>query len=407
MRIPFSPFAVLLFSIFILSACSNGDSVEIVWRSSKMEVISTRYHYGTESGRQYWRRLSLKVNGSEIQDREISEKLFPKTSPCFSPFYGVSDVRPLKDEAVLALLSIHESTCGEAQLVRLSVERGKLRVQHIELSPFSKGRSGAEAASFEDVHPRVSAPDTPYLDVQLAAQRDMQTEWVAVQVREETADNQFVQKRTIAIRLADLSLHDLGPGELLRFVDDNSVALMTDDAERRTAQAHVQYRAVRPIDSAVLDRVDLHLACFALTDPEKQDRLLSDLDRARDAASARVEMLERTIKDSEAIATTDPKFPGVIDSLKEDVATTARELAELNAVSKSQLVSGKGLGNSTRWIHASAVSRALLDAEQTSVEWNAGQGKLELKLSPGLTRDTHCEEQHSDASDFLRLLAQA
>jgi hypothetical protein len=114
MRISSLPFAVLLFSAFILSACSDGDCGDSVWRSSKMEVVSTQTRYGTDSGPQHWRTLSLKVNGSDVENREISEKLFPRTSRCFSPFYEISDIRPLNDESVLALLSVHESACGKS-----------------------------------------------------------------------------------------------------------------------------------------------------------------------------------------------------------------------------------------------------------------------------------------------------
>ena len=393
MRIPPLLFAVLLFSTFLLNACGHRDSEDSVWRSSKMEVISTLTRYGTESGPQHRRRLSLKVNGWGVTDKEISEKLFQRGGRCFSPFYRISDVRPLKDESVLALLAVSESACGEAQLVRLSVERGQLRVQHIDLSSFSNGRSGVEAIHFEDVHSRPSVPDFTYLDYQLAAQRDTQLEWVVVPVRQETTDNQLGQKRTIAIRLADVSLHDLGQGELIRFLDDNSVALMSHDAERGTAQAHVQFRAMRPINGVVLDRIDLRVACFALVDPSMQDEVMSNLETTRSLASGRVAMLERTIKDSEAIKPTDPKFPEVIDSLKMSAARATRELAEVNAVSKAQLISGQGLGDSTRWIHDSVASSVLLDTEQTAVEWNAERRKLELRISTGMTRDAQCEEQ--------------
>jgi hypothetical protein len=114
MRISSLPFAVLLLSAFILSACSDGDCGDSVWRSSKMEVVSTQTRYGIDSGPQYRRRLLLKVNGSDVENREISEKLFPGTSRCFSPFYEISDIRPLNDESVLASLSFHESACGKS-----------------------------------------------------------------------------------------------------------------------------------------------------------------------------------------------------------------------------------------------------------------------------------------------------
>jgi hypothetical protein len=80
MRISSLPFAVLLLSAFILSACSNGDCS--VWRSSKMEVVSTQTRYGTQRSA-VQAMLSLKVNGSD-EEKQISEKLFSGTSRCFS-----------------------------------------------------------------------------------------------------------------------------------------------------------------------------------------------------------------------------------------------------------------------------------------------------------------------------------
>jgi len=110
-------------------------------------------------------------------------------------------------------------------------------------------------------------------------------------------------------------------------------------------------------------------------------------------ARRRVEMLAQAINEAEAITTSDPKLPGVIDSLKTSAATAARELADWDSVTKAQVISGKGLGRSTRWAHDAAVTDLLLDDEKTQVDWNAGQGRLELRIDAGLARDPQCEDQ--------------
>ncbi|EPX98877.1 hypothetical protein C404_06720 [Ralstonia sp. AU12-08] len=326
---------------FLLSGCDTPDASEVLLQGPHLTIVSEQRHFANwaTGGQTNYRVVRVKVNGRTVADADLSLPLFPADHPCHSPFYAIHDLRMLPNESALVLMTQNDRLCGQAQLARLSVVEGRLKVERMDVSrvvsargAVSRGQArGVDSETFGDADgDGVSRPD---------ALRNVRATWTSVTQRVATAEE--APHHAVAIDLSSLHLSDLGPGDVLRFVDTSPVALVLFDGGGDPAHRRVQFRAVNAVNGQELDQVTIAPACYSLN--ARAARILGEADIANG--------------------------------------------------SPEELMSDHESGDEAQQRHASAIANALagLYDVKPTIAWRPTERRLRVDLDGLLVRRPHCD----------------
>lgn len=393
MQLPAMTLAVLT---SMAAACSAaGSSTPVAGNPDGIEIISDSRHYPTESGRHYYRTTRLRVRGRSVDAEEMSRSLFPNEHDvCASPFYTIRDIRLLQDGSALALFSKSEdeARCGKAQLARLSVAGSRLKTTRIDLSDVIDGtpsvrsrRAGVDTIVFGSPRGGYGYVNT---EVELRAQMDTSGTWVIVPLRHAQAEDEssVPPRETIAIDLRDLGAHSLGSGEIISFMENESIALMSVRDTGDPKDASVQFKAIRLTDGKLLDSEIFPLRRYSITGDLAISALQSRLAASKAASAAESAAAEhhyqQTLNQDKAI--TDQKlkdefnFSEILATMKAhrdstQADDTAIQSTTLEAIAKGEALHGRTLQN----VHDAVVADVLLEAAD-QVGWDAEHRRLKV-----------------------------
>ncbi len=208
-------------------------------------------------GTTYYGIYHFQVNGRTVDPDVLSAALFPKKSLCHDPFYRVTDVRLLQDNAALAMFSITNPVCelGQIVIAKISAPNGKLRVERIPVANDSGQivngtllrRKGDTLTQTSNDH-----------ESRLAEQGDQGLPQTFLEVIPLGGRHQH--SRMVRLDLGSLAQIELGQGQIMRF-EGADTALMLDipwQDERPVGNV----RLVRLSDGLTLSNQIVKIACL-------------------------------------------------------------------------------------------------------------------------------------------------
>lgn len=385
-------------------ACATPDaSTQIGVGTGGLEIVSDLHHYKrTEGDATYYRTIRLRLGHRDIDFRDVSNQLFPERNACASSFYRMSDIRLSPGGVALALfapsLPDNYSICGKAQLVRLSVVDSKLKVERIDLSSVIDGepsirnrRAGVDEIYFGD--PNRGGYGYSSRDAQVQAQIDSKEPWLLVPLRSAKAKGQRGDppRDTVAINLRDLSIHNLGAGEVSLYEENNSIALMSVRNDRYASVPYVQFKAVKLADGSMLDSVNMPLGQYTVVGGNALDQLKMKLGEAKSLSAVEAETAQnhyRRALDARQNLIDNPKlsqFDETVAVLKSYRDKTFEKNAEMQAASVKGVAKGGAMGEVLQFLHDEVVADAIL-GESSSVIWGSVNRKLNVSISTDLKR---------------------
>lgn len=221
-------------------------------------VSEQRSHTNASTGgTTYYGEFHFKINGRTVDPDVLSAALFPKKSLCHDPFYRVTDVRLLQDNAALAIFSITNPACelGQIVIAKISAPNGKLRVDRIPVANDS-GQivNGTLLRRKGDTLTRTSNDH----ESRVAEQGDQGLPQTFLEVIPLGGRHQH--SRMVRLDLGSLAQIELGQGQIMRF-EGADAALMLDipwQDERPVGNV----RLVRLSDGLTLSNQILKIACL-------------------------------------------------------------------------------------------------------------------------------------------------
>lgn len=291
---------------------SIGYPTVVLRKENGFSVISEQHKYAREGGVTEFGVIQFKLNGRTINNEVISKALFPESSRCHSSFYEINDIRLLPDNAVLALMSNKGSYCetGDSYLAKISSVNNRLHVQRIPVVIAGEER-GVDGFPFYRKMTEGYGTGFSGNEDRLAVQRGAEERTVGVS----TAGKVDAPSRMVLIDLHSLESVDMGEGEIDRFVEGDSIALMRQLIRQETTQG-VEFKAVRVSDGATVDRARYPCNCFRAVGPAAKDKAGGELwgllreeqanaELARRLSGAAVAKVDSGRVDAQAPSTTD------------------------------------------------------------------------------------------------------
>lgn len=332
-----------LATLLALTGCSMEDfssNLKTLRSTGGFSIVSEQRSYANASTgmSSHYGEYHFRINGKRVDPDILGAALFPEKSPCHSPFYRVSDVRLLPDNAVLAMFSITNARCelGDIVMARISARNGKLGVERLPIAgDTARIINGTFILRRGDAPSRTSNEHEP----RLAEQADPSLPQIFLET-EPLGDGER-HTRMIRLDLGSLAQIDLGQGSVMRFVGADTLLMLDIPWQNKRPVAKV--RLVRVSDGQTLAFQSLRIACLRPAGSEANYRALFHLS-----------MLEQDIQiraQHEAIATgkeiTIPDPLGITDFNQDKLPPLAMNAANfavgetLRASLLARLVDGK------------------------------------------------------------------
>lgn len=369
------PFLASLFLIAI-SGCSSTNSPDTIRTVGDLKVLSEFREYYRDGGRTRYRDISLEHSGRAVDSDDLGKQIFPAGSPCNTPFYRISDVRVLKDNALLALFIETQQQCGSAQMAKIETKGGKVNVRRIPLgdhNPAMKNvRYPGAATSIQFgrvVNQKIVFAYSNTTD-ELKTQQQSAEQWVFLNSLTGTeAYNDAIAyelEHAFAVDTRDGKARDLGLGHIVGVLEDGQIALIRHAIKSKPTRAFVQYRAVRIADGTQIDSQRLPFHCF---EPVGKEAIESENSNIRWS-----EQDDRNQANLEATIEADRRALGM-PPLNTATADERAELARQQKIEKKLRARND------------AVSR-YLEAEHIEVEWK--NDRVNIKVGDQLHEKRNC-----------------
>lgn len=377
-----------LLCICAFSGCTSSNSISTVRSLGGLEVLSEQREYFSEGGRRNeYREIILKYKGREVDRDFLGGRLFPPGSPCHTPSYRISDVRILKDNALLALFSETQSRCGAGQLAKIEAKEGKLAVLRIPL-----GKGGAESENIPHAGASTSTRFGYVVDrsvrygypgitdeLQMQQRSSEQTLFLTTLSGSESSNTAKAAEfeHTFAVDMNEGKADDLGLGNIVALLDDGQIALIRHEILSKPTHAFVEYRAVRLADGGNIDSQRLPFHCFELLGKEsihKEQSYISMLEHG-DRLQAQ---LDATIDNDRKILGLTSASPSN-SAEREELAQRRKRENRLNA--RNNIIS------------------TYLQAEHVEVEWK--RDRVNIKAGDQLLEKLGCVSHSSVVTSGL------
>ncbi len=312
-----------LAALLMLTGCSMEDfssSQKTLRSADGFSIVSEQRSYANPSTGMstHHGEYHFRINGKRVDPDILGAALFPEKSRCHSPFYRVSDLRLLPDNAVLAIFSITNAQCelGNIVMARISAREGKLGVERLLIADdTARIINGTFIVRRGDALSRTSNEHAP----RLIEQSDQNLPQIFLEA-EPLGDGERLT-RMIRLDLGSLAQIDLGKGSVMRFVGADSLLMLDIPWQNKRPVAKV--RLVRVSDGQTLAFQSLRIACLRPAGSEANYRALFQLS-----------MLEQEIQiraQREAIATgkevTIPDPLGITDFNQDKLPPLAMDAA--------------------------------------------------------------------------------
>jgi len=221
-------------------------------------VSEQRSHTNASTGgTSYYGEFHFKINGRTIDPDELSAALFPKKSLCHDPFYRVSDIRLLPDNAALAMFSITNATCdlGDKVVARISIKQGKLDVERLPIAgDTARIINGTLMLRRGDALSQTSNEHEP----RLVEQADQSLPQIFLETA--PVEDRHGDTRMIRLDLGSLAQIDLGQGRVMRFAGADAALMLDISWQEKRPAANV--RLVRLSDGQTLANQILNMSCL-------------------------------------------------------------------------------------------------------------------------------------------------
>ncbi len=378
--------AALLFIMLIVAGCDIPFSEPPITTKTKVlrnengfAVISEQHAHRHEGGGvTEYGMYSFKINGRTVDNEVIAKLLFPDSIVnCHSSLYAIDDIRLLPDNSVLALMSQSQSGCnlGQRFVARIYVhdKSGRIMATRIPLDVdgLEVGAS-ADVGLFYRFKPDGFSYGYESNDERLEVL--MQPNGI---VGVATSSGE-----TFLFDLETIRMVNVGKGKVLRFEENNKVALLhSHDREANTST----FRAVRVADGSTLDSRSYRADCYRPASEAAREIAISHY-----AMLAQDEEINRQIesmaKQPVESNTPEPLPNNIAHTPDAAVQNMADHFERAGAVQfNSDKLSGITL-TASNWAVQTVQER------ETHLDWNIDRQKLSVTISPGLRKINGCRQ---------------